>query len=107
MGVLNAGNRYRESDWAGYGGGLDIRRRVDLVLCDPGTPDARENDETRNQAGRHRIREGRPDQGSGRTLGYALRDYWRGSCMAVNHRLCEAEERAEKLARSLGIGDKK
>ena len=103
MGALNAEFRSRESDWGGYRSGGGIQRRLDIVLCDIGPPDARENEQVRRQAGRDREGQGRADQDARRTLGDALKGFWRGSCMAVNHRLCEAEARAEKLAKSFGI----
>lgn len=106
MGVLNHAEYRPEQPCSNrYGGGQRLRSRVDIMFCDPGTSHAGKNDRAGIQNGQDRSGQGRADSGAGATPWDALTRYWRGSCMAVSHRLKCAEDRAEKLARSFGVHD--
>lgn len=105
MGVVHAGNRFRHrgAHYPGIHG--DLRLGVELMLCDPGSPDAGTPHQPGNEAGRNREGEGCGTSIPQGPAWPSLTSMWRHSCFAVQHRLKEAEERAERLAQSFGVRD--
>ncbi len=99
MGVIHAGHKFgraHDSDIRD-----DFRRGLDLMLCDPGSSNEGSPYPTGNQTVPDRTGEGHANRSSGKTFGDMVRQIKRNSCLMVAHRIRHAEDRVEKLAKSL------
>ena len=101
-GVLgHAGYRSRGVDNPGLC--LDLRGRMDSMLCNIGSPHEGTHDRSGSETGVVRGGQGHSHRSIGEAFGHLVRRLKHDSCLMVSHRLKAAEDRADRLARSLGV----